>query len=766
MRTLSRHLCLSLATGSLAGISALLACGPFIAESYLGAPDLKPLRAPVADIAAELKRLSAWSREAFPDPDSAPLPLPPDAAGRHQYFRTLEHSFSTTLEVETRELGAATKMDAADLQKWKDARKALLPYVGVALSIGATDPATKDPQAAGAIKAITFPNAPEAFSLYVEGARLFALGQNQEARSTWEKIIALPTEQRRPRAVWAAYMIARSYETEESWKEARAAYRLTRKLVREGCTDPLGLGIASFRREADCATAAEDEESAARLRLAWLACGDEAAVQAIRADMELPPPAMDMVAVEKAARQPVRRVLISMALLERDFMGQSPIHASPDGSAKAWLEALEKHLHDAPLLHAERLSWAAYSQGDFDRARRWLKLADAKEPMTQWLQGKFALMEGRKQDATRHFAAAQPSFPPSPKAEFIWRKTADPDAYYNAPVPEGVKMQPCQFQADAATARLAHGQFIPAMQGYMDAGSWRDAAYVAERVLSREELLTYVRRHTNDQEWVRPPRATALERSEDEEYGLGEFATIRAHLRYLAARRLAREHYFKDAAPLFPPELREHFTAYVAAWRKGNDASLSRAQRAEGLWSAAQLHRRYGMEFFGYVNDPDHQEYDGNYQVNHVAASRQRGFFVEETAPGEFQNYWEESYRGSEPAALQKLRDERKAAGLPAVDNVFPKVSRDEQWRLTKYGTAPVEKRFHYRYTAADLAWQAARLMPDNNEQTAEVLRTAGLWIANRDPKAADKFYQALVSRNTEIPIGQQADKLRWFPMK
>ncbi|RBP39609.1 hypothetical protein DES53_10936 [Roseimicrobium gellanilyticum] len=766
MNSPMRLLGAGLGIGTLAGISAILACGPFISEDYLGGPSLAPFRAPVADVAAELKRLAQWSREAFPDADLAPLPLPPDAAGRHQYFRTLEHSFSTTLEVETRELGELANMDAPDLEKWKDARKALLPFVGVALSIGATDPATKDPQAEGAIKAITFPNAPEAFSLYVEGARRFALGENKEARGAWETIIALPTEQRKPRAVWAAYMIARSHETEEAWKDARAAYRLTRKLVREGCSDPLGLGIASFRREADCATASEDEESAARLRLAWLACGDEAAVQVIRTNMELPPPAMDEVAVEKAARQPVRRVLISMALLERDFMGEDPSSANPDESTKAWLEALEKHLHDAPLLHAERLSWAAYSQGDFDRARRWLKLADAKESMTQWLQGKFALMEGRKDDATRHFASAKPAFTPKTNAVIIWRRTADPDAYIHSPVTEGMEIQPCQFLADAATAKLAAGQFIPAMQGYLDAGSWRDAAYIAERLLSREELLTYVRRHTNDREWTPKAPANAQERAENEEYGIVGFGSIQAHLRYLAARRLARERYFKDAALLFPPALRGPFQEYTAAWRKGHDGNLPRKERAGALWTAAKLHRKYGMEFFGFVNDPDHQENGGNFQVNHVAASRTRGSYVVETEAGEFKDYWQWMNRWADPAAMQGKRDQNAALGLPAPDAIFPKVSSNERWRLAKYGVAPIEKRFHYRYTAADLAWKAAALMPDNDEQTAEVLRTAGLWLANRDPKAADKFYQSLVSRNAAIPIGQKADKLRWFPQR
>ena len=47
------------------------------------------------------------------------------------------------------------------------------------------------------------------------------------------------------------------------------------------------------------------------------------------------------------------------------------------------------------------------------------------------------------------------------------------------------------------------------------------------------------------------------------------------------------------------------------------------------------------------------------------------------------------------------------------------------------------DKRFHYRYRAADLAWEAARLMPDNAPELAVLLCEAGGWLKARDPKAA-----------------------------
>ncbi len=58
----------------------------------------------------------------------------------------------------------------------------------------------------------------------------------------------------------------------------------------------------------------------------------------------------------------------------------------------------------------------------------------------------------------------------------------------------------------------------------------------------------------------------------------------------------------------------------------------------------------------------------------------------------------------------------------------------------------------------------AAQLMPNNTDETARALCTAGTWLKDRDPEGADQFYKALVRRCRKTAMGQQADVLRWFP--
>lgn len=71
--------------------------------------------------------------------------------------------------------------------------------------------------------------------------------------------------------------------------------------------------------------------------------------------------------------------------------------------------------------------------------------------------------------------------------------------------------------------------------------------------------------------------------------------------------------------------------------------------------------------------------------------------------------------------------------------------TKDELRRVADH--AVPQKRFHYRYRAAQLAWWAASLTPNDAEETARVLVEAGGWLKARDPEAARAFYQALVIR-------------------
>ena len=274
---------------------------------------------------------------------------------------------------------------------------------------------------------------------------------------------------------------------------------------------------------------------------------------------------------------------------------------------------------------------------------------------------------------------------------------------------------------------------------------WEDAAYIAERLLSVEELLSLSRAGKLPplQKMVVPdpkPPQTVTISSLEAKYGNWGRPEGVDPFTYLVARRMVREGYYKDALRLLPDDLGRALERYAVERRRGNDKRLSRDERSQALWTASQIERLLGMELFGFETGPDNAFCGGSFPIENVGDLRAREYW----APG----WWWSSNSDAKPDESQRP--------------VFPATS-DEIWRMRHYGPR-IDKRFHYRHTAADLAWRAAELMPRDAEQTARVLGIAGSWLKRKEPQDADRFYKAMVRRNPNVPLAQAADQKRWFP--
>jgi hypothetical protein len=270
-----------------------------------------------------------------------------------------------------------------------------------------------------------------------------------------------------------------------------------------------------------------------------------------------------------------------------------------------------------------------------------------------------------------------------------------------------------QLRGELGILHLARRQYMEALDVLLQGGYWEDAAYVAERVLTPDELKVYV-----DSAWPQMKSRSDGGRGSD-----GGRLSNRTgdRIRYLLARRLARKGRFSEARPYYPPKLHLLFDTYVRAVQRGNNTSMPNWERAIALWEAACIARYEGMELLGTEVEPDWFVYKGNYVRKPVSDVR----------------------------------------GVAGSDELVPSTA-DERFRL-KQNVVP-ERRYHYRYMAVEFAWQAADLLPDEWNETARVLCIAGSWLAAKEPKAADRFYKALVRRCGTTKLGKEADKLRWFP--
>ena len=90
--------------------------------------------------------------------------------------------------------------------------------------------------------------------------------------------------------------------------------------------------------------------------------------------------------------------------------------------------------------------------------------------------------------------------------------------------------------------------------------------------------------------------------------------------------------------------------------------------------------------------------------------------------------------------------------GRDEANALLVRASNDELERAQLRGLDA--HRFHYRYEAAALAMEAAKLMPDNTDEKAIVLCMAGSWLKARDAEAADVYYKTLVRHCRKTAIG------------
>ena len=668
------------------------ACGPFLPSRILVEANEAFLELPYSTFSYEAKRV--------PVPYPPPFRAVPPAMGENEDSLGIAQARQTEaidLE-ELRKALEATQPDPAQRQKiladYAAVRQALTAHAhsmvawkeqlwsGMAGDAPPPEPAPAPP--------LTAPDGlPGEFADYLRGAIAYRQRQIEAARQAWRALLERPAEQRRQRSTWAAYMLGRSYASDNP-AEAVRWYQQTRELAQAGFADRLGLASASLGWEAQLALQQGRYAPALELFRVQLEAGEPAApisllLAARHAATDANPEARLECAKNPTARRLVTGYLVSASLLKED------------ARVPAWLETLKTV--DAPTEDADRLAWAAYQVGNFELAQGWLDKAPAAAPMAQWLRAKLLLREGKVAEALPLIAEVAAHFPKDEDFT-ISRDLIDDSAVFDAK----------RAHAEIGGLRLARGEYIAALDALLqgvdnDNGNhWPDAAYVAEQVLTLTELQDVVH-----QRWpnASPPPAEGVRPGVD------------TQMRYLLARRLARQGKLDEAAPHYPADQQENFRRYVEALRRGNDAKIPGPQRAEALWAAAQLTRNEGLALLGTESDPDWAVLDGNFDLGKTASDRPK--------------------EGVNRAAEDELQ--RATRNIPQPD-----------------------KRFHYRYRAADLAWNAAQLMPDQAQQTALALATAGNWIKNLDAKGAQRFYQALVSRCGKTDLGKKAIAKKWLP--
>jgi hypothetical protein len=586
---------------------------------------------------------------------------------------------------------------------------------------------------------------------FVEASRLVILGRLGDARKIWQSILDRPAEEKKFRGAWAAWMLAK---TSDNWEEAKVMYERVREEVAAGAKDCISLapdaaGWLGPREE-------DPVKGLALLAQAYAEGRTEALIDLRGLSRRL---------LEKAtpeelaalARDPLARQILTIEVFTALDGGWNdvPVDPSQPFPYANWLSAIEGY-GGGQIERAEQVAWALYARGYYDASRAWLARAEPGRPRVLWLKAKFALMDGRTDQADRALERAVTIAKRAPGwmaanpilEETHWLDTEDRLSAANG-----------RLLADAAVVDLSRGEYSSALARLIEAGYWSDAAYIAERVLTTDELVDHVNRHAS--KWSEKLAAYWEGKLDDipkpDEIKPGAPAapdmwTFTDHfgtndsLRYLLGRRLTREFRFREGRAFMPEPMLPLYDHFVALHRAGISNKFNATEQTAILWNQAAILREFGMVLIGTEGAPDAFERWGDFPAI--------DFFDLRSRREGWKSWWEYDGDGETPPELKEKLQPHELAN--------PRVSLDEIRRARGHAVVP-NLRFHYRYRAAELAWRAAELAPDNSNTKVHILNTAGKWLANRDPVAADRFYKALVRRNWSHALGQAADKQRWF---
>ena len=631
---------------------------------------------------------------------------------------------------------------AADAQSLTDALKAAGMSDDAATEIVGKYRVSREPKASR--RSVPSDQIPREFTLYAEGASLYWAGDFDQAVAKWKELLALPAEQRKYKSVWAAYMIGRALRDTDA-AQANAAFEQARALASEGYPDPLALAGESYGWQGYVANNAGDIAAAVENYAKQFAHGGANAASASASLHMICSRAFDTPeALAACATNQIASAVLTAWVISHPGYSQG----------ETW-SALLANANAVDLPQADLLAWIAYNAADFDSARKLLDAKSAETPYGDWVRSKLLLRDGKVDDAL----ALMKQISPEVMASIPLREYA---GYYYGDAPPMTSID-----GEIGVLLLGKNQYAESFERFINAGMWLDAAYVGERVMTTGELKAYITGHEND--------AALNETLGDGYYYLNAWEpeqdqttpkspTYLDLTRYILARRLARANQWAEAQPYWPAPIAERAAQLVAlrsegkadqppvtkqstlAWFLGSTPNVViDRDRAKKLFDAAVFTRKNGMQLLGTEVQPDWHVFGGWFELPGYYGSRAR--WEGPHAP----KYSDETAPAAEPENLPEELDRALSA------------SDDELRRLRESAPTP-NQRFHYRYTAADLMWQAAQNLPDNDIDTMRALYTGGTYLKGRDPKAANRFYRSLIWRNPNMPYAQNADKLRWFP--
>ena len=402
--------------------------------------------------------------------------------------------------------------------------------------------------------------------------------------------------------------------------------------------------------------------------------------------------------------------------------------------ARGWLQALEA-AGVGPGFAPHRIAMLRLEIGDFEGCERVLRTLDARDPLTALIATHCHLRKGGdKEAAMRLLRQALQADPPGRRVRHATVSN------YNAGMDLDLT-DPAQLVNrvgnELAMLELSLGDYAEALRLFYAHGDTTDGAFIAECILTTDELKRLV-----DVQGYRDEKPADPEGS----YFDHEYYTPRA----LLARRLFREDRWDEAAAYFPPELATVARRYAELRRLAARADTPPRQRADAHWRAALIIQKHGRELLFCSFGLNKAQSDGTGRLR--------------TAPDPSYLEYAHGWHLYLDAFLPSLRLGRRPDGF--VLNLAAPCA-DETRRLKAWYARHIEQPTYSermpRYEVLRLGLLAVKDLPDQDPAGALILQYIGNLLKYVDPPAATPAYRLLVKRFGQTPLGATATKNRWF---
>ncbi len=543
-------------------------------------------------------------------------------------------------------------------------------------------------------------------------------------------------------------MLGRLYGRKGEIGEASKSFALTRELVNNGAPDPLGLGVASFGEEArlhlkraqalqkvEKMSAKQRRENdheiiaAVRLYAKQAAHGSTIGIDSLREVID------EVLGYDSdgAICDPIVQRLLVTRTLNADTLPDSD--RTPSTSQISGLVRSVQKCGSSNLIDADRLAAIAYRDGDYQLAHT--LATQMTTPLAMWVQARLQMQKGDVGEAAKYYAAASKAFPPSGDAS------------------EADQRAQALLVGENGVLTLSRGEYVDALeQLYPYAATfWGDVAYIAERVLTVDELKTFVDTHRNTQ--FNPSvsldnLALIPDKPTDSTPGDSENDSHPADwLPNLLARRLVRAGRYREALNYVPAlEVKSSTAAAISspaamptvsasttapfAVTVGQTQFIPESVVATKPKRQKHWHKHLVRESIFEVPEDAIAEYIQGLNDANTARSnvdRARGWYRAAMLAGNFKagnkimgtegepDYYMQPYIG-EGTGQRELHDDDRFV-------------TDGERRRFKASAPKPNLRYHYIFVGADEAIRAAALLPPRSQAFAAVLCHATSWMTD-----------------------------------